>query len=83
MNNAEQLNSDESITINPPPVALWRRVIGPFGDLLLPPFCPVCHERMNEDDQAVCSPCRRDMTIVKSPRCPICGAKRGLVVIDY
>lgn len=47
-------------------------------DLLLPPICLACEERIDPRDRArfVCARCKARLRAVPSPACPRCGASR-------
>lgn len=49
-------------------------LLGGFLDLLYPPTCPLCLERLNAFEQTVCDPCRAGLLREDTWRCARCGA---------
>ncbi|MCX7016087.1 MAG: ComF family protein [Candidatus Sumerlaeota bacterium] len=70
-------SSNEEIRLHPAAPSRARRLAGPLADLLFPPFCLLCHERLGEDDQTICLACRDSFQPPLEPICAICGAPWG------
>lgn len=41
---------------------------------LFPPICPLCSDRLDDDDQVICKLCRREIPQVLEPFCQRCGS---------
>jgi ComF family protein len=56
------------------PEAAWRAWTGALLDLVFPPFCPVCHDRLGEVRRdPLCGRCWRSLERIEGPVCRVCG----------
>jgi len=53
--------------------ALFKPLVRAGGDLLFPPFCPVCSIPLHELQNGLCVHCRQDIPLIRSPLCTVCG----------
>ncbi len=66
--------ASDTVTIHELPQPAWRRALDPLIDLLFPPACFLCMERLASSDQTVCADCRDAWEAMPRPRCSICGS---------
>lgn len=43
-------------------------------NLFFPLLCPVCGEKITEQEEVICDSCRQSFYLVTKPICPVCGA---------
>ena len=51
---------------------LWRRALRRLGDVVVPPVCIACHQRVGSHD-ALCARCWRTIAFVRPPACDRLG----------
>ncbi len=66
--------ASEDIRLLPIPTPFWQRIARNLLDIVLPPFCPLCSERLQAGEQVVCDACRKKWENIPRPRCPLCGS---------
>ena len=54
--------------------ASLKKALGALVDLLYPPTCALCHQRLLLNEQTLCDPCRADLLPEDTWRCLRCGA---------
>ncbi len=67
-------------TLAPPahPARPWRAWAGALLDLLFPPFCPICRDRLGDGRRdPLCGRCWQALERIAPPWCRICGIPVG------
>jgi competence protein ComFC len=56
----------------PPTSAIQKKLWHRFLDLIYPPCCAICQEKLAEG-RAICEPCETDLPRIQAPFCQSCG----------
>ena len=71
---------EQSPALAPPRrrVALWRQWLTAAVDLVFPPFCPICADRLGPARRdPLCGPCWEGLERITAPGCARCGLPFG------